>query len=479
MKKPRKTMLISTIVAFFYIMGGLSAVNAVMTARTAQGAIAWSVALVSFPFAAVPAYWVFGRSKFEGFVDAYEERRSDIDAVVADMRSNLSGYRARHDETRPSFEAMERLTGAVLTRSNQATLLVNGEATFDSIMDGIAAAERYILVQFYMVHDDGLGRRLKDALIDRAGDGLRVFFLYDEVGSKGLPESYVNELRDAGVQVSSFRPTQGLTNRFQVNFRNHRKIVVVDGASSWVGGHNVGDEYLGLDPEFSPWRDTHVRLDGPAALQLQAVFLSDWYWATRKLPVLDWTPVEPDANNDVHAMIIASAPTQHLETAGLMFVNALNAAKERIWLSAPYFVPDEAVMKALELAALRGVDVRVLLTGKGDNPVVFLAAYHYIQQLEGLGIRFYEYRPGFLHEKVGLVDQETAWVGTANFDNRSFRLNFEVTALIHDAAFAAEMETMFEADFQHADELDPATLEERSFLWRLGVSLSRLAAPVL
>lgn len=471
-------MLISTFVTLFYIIGWLSAANAVMTARTAQGAIAWSISLVTFPFVAVPAYWVFGRSKFEGFISAYDERRSEIDALVADIRSNLSDFRRTAEEGEPSFAAMERLTGAVVTGRNSAELLINGDATFDSIFDGIERAEHYILVQFYMIHDDGLGRRLRDALVRRAGEGIRVLLLYDEVGSSGLPGAYLESLREAGIEVSSFRPNQGLGNRFQLNFRNHRKIVVVDGHVGWVGGHNVGDEYLGLDPDFSPWRDTHVRLQGPVALQLQAVFISDWYWATRQIPVLDWQPkAAPDG--DIHAMIVASAPTQQLETAGLMFVDALSAARERIWLSAPYFVPDEAVMKALELAALRGVDVRILMPGKGDNAVVFLAGYHYVSQLQGLGIRFYEYRPGFLHEKVGLVDDDVAWVGTANFDNRSFRLNFEVTALLHDRSFVAEMSDMFEADFDHATVLDPDSLDERGFFWRLGVSLSRLAAPVL
>jgi cardiolipin synthase len=221
-----------------------------------------------------------------------------------------------------------------------------------------------------------------------------------------------------------------------------------------------------------------VRLDGPVVIQLQGVIIADWYWATRELPPLDWQPT-PAEDGDVKAMIVPSAPTQRLETAGLMFVTALNSAKQRIWLSAPYFVPDEAVMKALELAALRGVDVRIIIPGKGDSLPVYLAAFHSIGQLRGLGIRFYAYKPGFLHEKVMLVDDDVSTVGTANFDNRSFRLNFEVTALIVDATFAEEMEHMFEQDFTHAEPIDPVALSDKPFWWRFGVNLSRLAAPVL
>ena len=478
MKKTTRRVL-AVITTLFYVGGIIAAVEAVMTARTAQGAIAWSVSLVAAPFVALPAYLVLGRSKFAGMVDAYEARKDDIDELIVEARRNLEPY-VVPDEAQPrDFRAIENLVNMRLTRGNDVELLVNGEATFASILSGIAAARDYVLVQFYMIHDDGLGRRLHDALIERARAGVRVLLLYDEVGSKGLPASYVGTLQDAGVQVSSFKPSQGRGNRFQLNFRNHRKIVVVDGVTGWVGGHNVGDEYLGLDEEFSPWRDTHVRLVGPVVIQLQAVVLADWYWATRTIPQLNWQPRVATGGTNVMAMIVPTAPTQQLETAGLMFVSALNAARERIWLSAPYFVPDEAVMKALELAALRGVDVRIITTGKGDSLPVYLAAFHFMERLRGLGIRFYAYQPGFLHEKVALVDDDVSSVGTANFDNRSFRLNFEVTAMIADRAFAKRMEAMFEDDFAHSVAIDPETFDEKSFWWRLGVNLSRLAAPVL
>ena len=470
--------MIAAITTVFYLAGIVAAIEAVMTARTAQGAIAWSVSLVSFPFIALPAYLVFGRSKFDGMLAAYEQRKGEIDGLVGEMQRNLDAW-AVPVEDRPSlYRAVRGLSGMALTRGNRAQLLIDGQATFDSILAGIAVAQDYVLVQFYMFHDDGLGRRMQHALIERAKAGVRVFVLYDEVGSKGLPRSYVDALTAAGAQVSSFKPNQGWRNRFQLNFRNHRKMVVVDGTTGWVGGHNVGDEYLGLDPEMSPWRDTHVRLEGPVVMQLQSVILGDWYWATHELPKLDWVPREAPGGT-VAALIVPSAPTQRLETAGLLFVSALHSARERIWLSAPYFVPDEAVMKALQLAALRGVDVRVITTGKGDSLAVFLAAFHYIDQLRDLGIKFYAYKPGFLHEKVALVDHDVSTIGTANFDNRSFRLNFEVTAVIVDRVFAAEMEAMFERDFAHADVIDPAELDKKSFWWHAGVQVSRLAAPVL
>jgi cardiolipin synthase len=466
------------IITSFYVFGVLAAVDSIMTTRTATGAIAWSVSLVTVPFIALPAYLVFGRSKFAGMEDAFAQNKQEIDVLVQQIRKNLQPWNAASDVQSGDYQAIRRISGMDLVRGNRVDLLNNGQATFDSILSGIAQARQYVLVQFYMFHDDGLGRRMKEAMIERARAGVRVYMLYDEVGSGGLPKSYVNDLSAAGVEVSSFKPTQGWRNRFQLNFRNHRKIVVVDGTTAWIGGHNVGDEYLGLDPEFTPWRDTHVRIEGPAALQLQQTLLGDWYWATRRIPKVNWVP-RAAPGSDVRAMIIPSAPSQQLETAGLLFVTALHSAKDRIWLTAPYFVPDQAVLKALKLAALRGVDVRLITTGKPDSLPVYFAAFHFMKQLSGLGIRFYAYKPGFLHAKAMLVDDEVATVGTANFDNRSFRLNFEVTALIVDQAFASQVQEMFEQDFAHAELIDLDELDRKPFWWRFGVGLSRLAAPVL
>ena len=470
--------MIAVITTVFYVAGIISAIEAVMTTRTPQGAIAWSVSLVTFPFIAVPAYLVLGRNKFEGMAQAYSERREGIDELIVDIRSRLEPGSVAPEDGPGWRQAIDQLSGSRLTHSNSVELLINGEATFDSILEGIARAEQYVLFHFYMIHDDGLGRRAQKALIERAEAGVRVYVLYDEVGSKGLPASYTRELEDAGVEVTAFRPTQGFRNRFQLNFRNHRKIVVVDGRVGWVGGHNVGDEYLGLDPEFSPWRDTHVRLEGPAVQQLQRVALTDWYWATRTIPELQWTPQAAERENRL-AMILPSGPVGRFETASLYFVSALNSATERVWLSAPYFVPDDAVMKSLKLAALRGVDVRIITTGKGDSLPVQLAGYYFMEELKGLDIDFYAYTPGFLHEKALLIDNDISVVGTHNFDNRSFRLNFEVAALIVDEDFTAQMAAMFERDFEHAEAIDLESFDERGFWWHLGVRLSRLASPVL
>jgi len=471
----RKTLL--WIYAVFQVLGLVSAVDAIMSTRTAQGAIAWSLGLVAAPVVSVPAYWVFGRSKFEGYLEAQRVVQDEFDALYERVRSNMDAAAVGYERLTPAWEALRGLAGTRLVTGNRAELLIDGEATFDSILAGIRGAQDYVLVQFYIVHDDGLGRRLKDAMIERARAGVEVYFLYDEIGTD-ITTDYKRDLEAAGVHHSHFNTTQGKRNRFQLNFRNHRKIVVVDGRTAWIGGHNVGDEYLGLDPEYSPWRDTHVRLDGPVAIQAQAVFTYDWLWAQRELLELNWKP-QSATGADVPAVIVATGPADPLETAGMFFVHALNSARERIWITAPYFVPDDAIIKAMMLATLRGVDVRVIVPGKADSLLPQLAAYYYMEQLENSKVKFYAFEPGFMHQKVMVVDSHTASVGTHNFDNRSFRLNFEVAAVTYDEAFTEEVAAMFERDLAHSRLIRPEDYRDRSWYWRFGVRLARLLAPIL
>ena len=460
------------------VLGVLSAVDAIMTNRTATGAVAWSISLVTVPVVALPAYWVFGRSKFEGYLEARRNNQEEIDQLVEEIHTNLESSVYEFQTPNPAYDAVRGLSRFEMTRGNRVELLVDGKATFDSIIAGIGQAQDYVIVQFYIVHDDGLGRRLKDAMIERALAGVDVVFLYDEVGSASMTKDYRRDLLAAGVKVSNFNTTQGRRNKFQLNFRNHRKVVVVDGKTAWIGGHNVGDEYLGLDPEFSPWRDTHVRLDGPVALQAQAWLVSDWYWAQRELLDLNWLP-EPVPDSDVNAMVLATGPADPLETAGMFFVHALSSAKERIWITAPYFVPDDAIVKALMLATLRGVDVRILVPAKGDSVPVQMASYYFMELLEDSKVKFCEWGPGFMHQKVMLVDHHVVTIGTHNFDNRSFRLNFEIAALISDEDFNDEVEAMFEADFQKCAPIDVSSFHEKPWYWHFGVNFSRLLAPIL
>ncbi len=470
-------MLIFALVALFHLLGVLTAVHAVMTVRTEQGAVAWAVSLVAFPYAVVPAYWVLGRSHFEGYILDRRGEMAHIGGISEEAREAARFYLVDPQHNLPITRVGEALAGLPSLNGNAVELLIDGTATFASILEGINAAQDYVLFQFFIVHDDQIGRAVKDCLIERARAGVKVYFLYDEFGSHDLPSAYKSELTDAGVKVTPFNTRKGPGNAFQVNFRNHRKVVVVDGVSAWIGGHNVGDEYLGRDPKFGHWRDTHARIDGPAALAAQLSFAEDWYWATGAQLPLSWAP-QPAETSDIPVLVLPSGPADELETASLMFVHAINRATSRIWIASPYFVPDRPVITALQLAGLRGVDVRILIPDQPDHLAVYLAAYTYLDESARTGVQFYRYLDGFLHQKVMLIDDEFATVGTANFDNRSFRLNFEITAVIADRGFASQVEQMLEGDFASARLMAPGEYDAKPWWFRFAAKLARLTSPV-
>ena len=466
------------VVITFHVLGIISSINAVMTARTSQGAIAWLVSLNTFPYLAVPAYWILGRSRFRDYVVARRSDDAELKRGLARILEKLQPYRIPDEELSSIAVAAEKLAHLPYLGSNSVELLVDGQQTFDSILQGIDSAQDYILFQFFIVKSDEIGNRCKNHLIARAKQGVKVYFLFDEIGSHALPAAYRDELRQAGVEVYDFHTRKGIYNRFQINFRNHRKVMIVDGKTAWIGGHNVGDEYLGKDPKFGRWRDTHVKIEGPAALAAQISFVEDWHWATDTFILQSpWLPL-PAKDSDQKVLILPSGPADMLETATLMFHQAINAANQRIWIASPYFVPDDAIMSALQLAGLRGVDVRILIPDKVDHLLVYLAAFTYFEEASHTGVHFFRYTDGFLHQKVMLIDDRAATVGTANFDNRSFRLNFEITAVVADEAFVSDVEQMLEDDFAHAREMKMSDVNERSFWFKLSTRLARLTSPI-
>ncbi|ADN08433.1 cardiolipin synthase [Sulfurimonas autotrophica] len=471
--------MLFTIVLFVYILGLLSALNAIMTARTSQGATAWVISLVTLPYIAVPLYWFFGRSKFNGYTAA----RKKAEKLVTDRLQNIVTQTKNYIPQESALGIFERtsqqLAKMPYLQANELDLLIDGEKTFQSILAGINEAEKYILLEFYIIRDDNLGYQIQRTLIKKANEGVKIYFLYDEIGSYELSQNYLDEMRQAGIQVYNFHTQKGIKNRFQINFRNHRKIVVVDGKSAWIGGHNIGDEYLSKNKKFGHWRDTHIKITGPSVIAVQTIFIEDWYWAAEYLiDCLKWNPVSSKKENK-KVLIVPSSPADILETASLMFMQAINSATKRIWISSSYFVPDSAIIKALQLAGLRGIDVRILIPKRADHILVYLAAFSYFKTVSATGVKFFRYNNGFLHQKVMLIDDSHTAVSTANLDNRSFRLNFEITALVTDNSFAQEIKEMFENDFRHSYEIKIAELEKQAFLFKLATRLARLTSPVL
>lgn len=471
--KLRRMITVSAIVLLAHAIGFATSLHALMGTRTAPGTVAWVVSLNAIPYVAVPAYWVFARDRVDDYVQLRRERVTTLNRSLESHLAELAPFRTEWGGDEPSLRAFEQLAHIPFVDGNRAELLIDGKEIFQSIFDGIDAAEEYLLVQFYIVRDDKRGRELQRKLIERARDGVRVYVLFDSIGSLDLGSSYISELTEAGVDVRSFFQHESWIDRFRLNFRNHRKLVVADGKVGWIGGLNIGDEY-----ESEGWRDAHVRIEGPAALNMQLSFLEDWRWVTDELPAVSWQP-KSASDAGVPVLILPSGPADEFETASLMVQQFIHLADKRIWISSPYLVPDEGVMGALKLAALRGLDVRLLLPERTDSRLAGLAAYRYMDALSSAGVRIFRYQPGLMHAKVFLIDDRGAAISTVNMDNRSFRLNFELTALVADPAFAGEVERMFEVDFASSREMEDNAVADMSLWVRLASRAANLFAPAL
>ncbi|NRA99101.1 MAG: cardiolipin synthase [Rhodobacteraceae bacterium] len=457
----------------FQIGGFFCAYQAAARARTAQGATGWVIFLIAAPVPGVIAYLFLGHSR----ISDYEDSRRKSERVSEGVREY--GERFAPDAALGAASiAYSRIAELPLTRGNRTEVLIDGTATFDAIFAALDAAENYILAQFYIIKDDDLGREFQARLIAAAERGVRVRLLFDQVGSGKLPAAWRDRLVAAGAEVLDPAKGRGPRQRLQINYRNHRKTIVIDGKVGFTGGLNVGDEYMGRSEEFGPWRDTHIRLDGPVVSQLQLLFVEDWHWMMRESIIDDLNWDATLFNDGSTALIVGTGPADDFETGAHYFFAMATDARERLWIASPYFVPDLDIRTALKHAAMRGVDVRILVPDVIDHKIPWLAAFAFFDQMRAAGVRIFRYTDSFMHQKVALVDDRIASVGTTNLDNRSFRLNFEATAMIFASDVAAEVEEMLIQDFSRSFELEKQLSEQPWYIKRMA-PVARLFAPLL
>ncbi|UYO01295.1 MAG: cardiolipin synthase [Devosia sp.] len=458
-----------------YLLAIVCAIREILNSRTSQGSIAWLISLVLLPIPSVFLYLIFGWKLFDDYAtDRVRNGRADRPLRARDL--------ALIDrETDALWPVQAHVSELPFLKGNEVEILVDGEATFDSIFAGIDAAKDYLLIQFYIVRDDALGQKLAERLIAKAREGVAIFLLYDDIGSNGMPRRFRTELREAGIKVAGFNYRHKLLRfygPFRINYRNHRKIVVADGKHAWVGGHNVGIEYLGQSPRFGHWRDTHVRVSGPAALGCALLFREDWEWATGEL-LPNRPPAELETPGDKSVLVMGSGPADKLEECAIAFTDLIGRARERLWIVSPYFVPDTDIRTALFAARLRGVDVRIMLPDNPDHKLVWLASMAHADSMVEHGISVFRYTDGFLHQKVVLMDDQIATIGSVNFDNRSFAINFEITLWFTDAETIAGVEAMLLEDFKSCRQVGRAEVESRPWPLYVMTQAARLLSPVL
>jgi cardiolipin synthase len=372
-------------------------------------------------------------------------------------------------------------SNAVGYANNDIKVLSDGESSFEAIFEAIRNAKNHIHIEFFIFADDKISNQLRELLIQKAAEGVRVRMIYDYWGSLALTFSkkYLKSLRDAGVYVKPFLPMQIRLARSKINYRNHRKIVVIDGSVAFTGGINVADRYI-YGNWLGQWRDTLVRLEGAVVQGLQTLFLTDWYFVDKKF--ISNTKYFPDAKifeKDNLIQVVASGPDTDWQTILQGFVYAITTAKKYVYIHTPYFIPPEAINLCVQMSALSGIDVRLMIPMKSDTHFTHIGTYSYLGQLLEAGVKIFRYNKGFLHSKATVIDDRVSIIGSANMDERSFSQNFETNVFIFEKSTAEYLKTLFIKDLEHCHELTLEQWNSRGRWQKLKEAFVRLFSPLL
>lgn len=371
---------------------------------------------------------------------------------------------------------------AVLTDCNDIDIFTDGNDKFNALMEDLRQAEHFIHIQYYIIKNDVLFNRIKDILAEKAAQGVEVRILFDAMGCRSVKHKYWRELNAKGIMTAEFFPALFRRLQLRINYRNHRKIVVIDNRVAYVGGYNIGKEYIGLDKKFGHWRDTHLRIRGNAVLGLQIRFILDWNYAARENLLQRSELLEnitPGTRDFCEMQIISSGPDNTTEQIRDNYLRLITKAKKSIYIQTPYFIPDEAILNALLIAVRSGIEVNVMIPCMPDHPFVYWATYSYVGDLVMAGANCYTYNNGFLHSKGMIVDGKVFCYGTANMDIRSFALNFEVNAVVYDEKKALEMEAIFREDLKDCTQITRDIYVVRPLWLRVKEQVCRLLSPLL
>ncbi|MFC8684915.1 cardiolipin synthase [Brevibacillus porteri] len=465
----------------------LAAVLIFMERRNIAATWAWLMVLLFLPGIGFIVYLIFGHKLSKKKLYRLKEGEFSHFRAAVDRQKQLLA----HGELQVNDPEMERhrdmifmnvvSDGAYYTQDNTIQVFQEGHSLFNLMFKQMEEAREHIHLLYYILNDDDLGKQLIQLLTKKAKEGVEVRLLYDAVGSSGISSRFLRPLVEAGGQVASFFPAKIPFLNFRVNFRNHRKLTIIDGKVGYIGGFNIGDEYLGKDKKLGYWRDTHLLIEGRAVYMLQARFFLDWNLSAPKRmhESLAYFPELHESEGTIGVQIVSSGPNSEKEQIKHAFLKMIYKARKKIYLQTPYFVPDEGVLTALKMAAMSGVDVRVMVPGKPDHLLVFWATHSYLGDLLKSGVRCYLYEKGFMHAKTIVVDTQLSSVGTANVDIRSFKLNFETNAFMYDSKMAEELEELFVSDLADCREMTLGEYVNRPLRLRLLESLTRLLSPLL
>jgi len=467
-----------------YLLSFVIIPSILLDRRDPEATLAWMLVIVLLPYLGTALYYLVAHTRVKR--RTRKKQRSDhvfrysLDRAVdsAFTRAASSSTPELPEGTRHIARLAGRLTKTSLLPGNAVEVFIEANRAYESMAEAIRSARHHVHLMTYIFRPDRAGEYFRDLLIEKARQGVQVRLLVDGFGGSQIKSSFIRPLTDAGGKFARFVPIFGRL-RWRPNLRNHRKILVADGRIGFAGGLNIGEEYQGRRRAYAPWRDTHLRLEGPVVRQLQEVFAEDWLFsADEDLADPKYFPDIPPCGSEL-VQVVYSGPDQDHETIHAVFFSAVNEAQKSILITTPYFVPDSTMLAALKTAAWRGVDVRILLPGKSDMRLVQWAGRSYYQELLEAGVKLYEHRPGILHAKTMVIDRAWSTIGSANMDIRSFRLNFEVNVLVWGAAFAARLEQIFHRDLFGSLLITQNQLTEKPLTDRLAEGLGRALSPVL
>jgi cardiolipin synthase A/B len=460
----------------------VSIYSLILENRTSHHTLLWIYVLIFIPVAGYMFYLYSGQLYLKGYLFR-TKRSNDREQWKRMMKRKESPdltFLQDNQQNFARFAANASMTP--ISTSSRAEMLKNGEETFEELKARLREAKKFIHIQYYIFRSDRLGKEIIDILIEKSEAGVEVLFMYDAAGSMKMAVNEIKRMEEAGIKVHCFLPLKfGFFNQ-KINFRNHRKIVVIDGETGFVGGLNVGIEYLGEDEAMGFWRDTHMVLEGEAVYTLHTVFLLDWEYVSRE-QVLEKYPVseKPAGEDEINGAIqvVASGPDTQQGIMGDFFYSMIASAERSVWIATPYFVPNEAIRTALRVAAAKGVEVRIMVPEKNDSFLTQYASRSYFSELLRYGVEIYSYQKGFLHQKIIIADGNMASVGTANMDMRSFHLNFEVNVFLLGCSSIRDLSAHFEEDMRDSVRITPVQYYKRGLWERTKESFSRLFSGVL
>lgn len=464
----------------------LSIVIVFFERREPKAVWTWLLVLYFIPILGIFLYFMIGYDFHKRQMFRTKEIEDAMYSAVSKQEETII-----REEFQPSDPRLQKFSDTVLmnleaadavySADNQVEIFTDGREKFRALYEEIQNAKEFVHIQYYIIRNDELWKPFEELLTEKVKQGVEVRLLYDSMGSRGMKKSDWKRLQEAGIQIGEFFPALFGRLQLRINYRNHRKIAVIDGKTAFVGGFNIGREYVGLDPKFGYWRDTHLKIQGSAVLSLHIRFILDWNYATNQnLFLADrYFRIPEKAPGEEAVQIISSGPDSRWQNIRNVYLKMISKARKNIYIQTPYFIPDESVMDAIRIAAMSGVDVRVMIPCKPDHPFVYWATYSYIGELLEAGAKCYTYDNGFLHAKGMVVDGVVSCYGTANMDIRSFRLNFEVNAVIYSVKTAERMEAIFLEDLKSCTRITRYLYGRRPFAVRVKEQFSRLLSPLL